>query len=399
MQRRSSAREAEQSLGGPGIHLPKDSLGRRTSAASSSRPTMICILLPDLRGGGAERVSIDLARAFSRLGHQVEFALLSATGDFLPEVRQSFSVFDLGVTRFRHALGRFSRYLRVRRPDAVIAMMWPLTAIAPIAAKTSNYHGRVLVCEHGMLSGQYASWGLLHRIMLRASTMIAYRFAGVCVGVSRAVAADMANLASLDVARVVALHNSVRPLTTPDLNAMQEAEALWCTSGPRILSVGNFSEVKNHPMLLRAFADLRRKEAHLMLLGQGPDEPRLRALAAALNIQDRVIFAGFHTDPAPYYATADLFVLSSNREGLPTVLVEALSMGLPVVSTDCQSGPAEILENGRWGRLVPVGDRKALTAAIDAALSDTVDRDALKRRSGDFAPEIAARKYLDLLDL
>jgi len=125
----------------------------------------------------------------------------------------------------------------------------------------------------------------------------------------------------------------------------------------------------------------------------------LRRLAAELGIANRVIFAGFHSDPSPFYATADLFVLSSNHEGFGNVIVEALSFGLPVVSTDCPSGPAEILENGRWGRLTPVGDAQALARAMDESLSTPVDRDALKRRAADFSPEIAARKYLDLLGL
>ena len=144
---------------------------------------------------------------------------------------------------------------------------------------------------------------------------------------------------------------------------------------------------------------LARPDARLVLLGQGQNEAMLRALADELGIADRVIFAGFHPDPSPFYATADLFVLSSDYEGFGNVIVEALSFGLPVVSTDCPSGPAEILGNGRWGRLVPVGDAAALAGAMREALASPVDREALKRRAADFSPEIAARKYLDLLGL
>lgn len=134
-----------------------------------------------------------------------------------------------------------------------------------------------------------------------------------------------------------------------------------------------------------------------MLLGKGEEEAALRALAVELGISDKVIFAGFHADPSAFYATADLFVLSSDYEGLPTVLIEALSFGVPVVSTDCPSGPAEILENGRWGRLVPMGDAGALARAMAEALRAPVDREALRRRAADFSPEIAAQRYLTLL--
>ena len=181
---------------------------------------------------------------------------------------------------------------------------------------------------------------------------------------------------------------------------MAQAEKLWCCPpGKRVLTVGSLKEQKNHPLLLRAFARIPDPQARLMLVGMGECEVGLRALAGDLEIADRVIFAGFHPDPTPFYRTADLFVLSSDYEGLPTVLIESLSCGTPVVSTDCPSGPAEILEGGRYGRLVPVRDPAALAAAIQAALSETPDRGALQRRAGDFAPAIAAQRYLDLLGL
>ena len=136
-----------------------------------------------------------------------------------------------------------------------------------------------------------------------------------------------------------------------------------------------------------------------MLVGTGQGEAGLRAIAGDLGIAGRVIFAGFHPDPTPFYRTADLFVLSSDYEGFGNVIVEAMACGTPVVSTDCPSGPAEILEGGRHGRLVPVNDPAALAAAIQAALSEKPDRAALQRRAADFAPDIAARRYLDLLGL
>ncbi|WP_372923147.1 glycosyltransferase, partial [Roseovarius sp.] len=125
----------------------------------------------------------------------------------------------------------------------------------------------------------------------------------------------------------------------------------------------------------------------------------LLSLAQELGVADRVILAGFHPDPTPFYKTADLFVLSSDYEGFGNVIVEALACGTPVVSTDCPSGPGEILDGGRYGRLVPVGDAPALAKAIETSLGDTTDRDALIRRADDFAPQIAARKYLDLVEL
>lgn len=165
------------------------------------------------------------------------------------------------------------------------------------------------------------------------------------------------------------------------------------------MTVGTLKAQKNQALLLRAFARLPMKDARLMLVGSGALEDDLRRLAAELGVGERVVLAGFHADPAPFYATAELFVLPSNDEGFGNVLVEALSFGLPVVSTDCPSGPAEILENGRWGRLVPVGDEAALAKAMMETLASPPDPDALRRRAADFASGIAARKYLEALGL
>ena len=254
--------------------------------------------------------------------------------------------------------------------------------------------------EHGILSAQYRDWGRFHRLLLRLSTSLGYRHVNSRIGVSAGVAADMASLSGMRKDAFEVVHNPVPPRAVPEQAALDIADRLWSgPSGARILTVGTMKAVKNHPLLLRAFARLDRPDARLMFVGDGDGREALLSLARELGVTDRVIFAGFHPDPTPFYKTADLFVLSSNYEGFGNVIVEALACGTPVVSTDCPSGPAEILENGKWGRLTPVGNADALAEAMRASLEDDHDTAALKRRAADFAPEIAARKYLKLLDL
>lgn len=361
---------------------------------------MISILLPDLRGGGAERVCLDLAREFVRQGHQVEFVLMQAVGDFLPQAQSEFAVVDLQTRRTRAVPLALARYLRRRKPQVLIANMWALTSAAVLGRALSGQKTQLLLVEHNTLSRQFRTWGRLHNAMMAVSMRLTYPRADWVAAVSEGAARDTACLAGLGVDRVTVLHNPIPARPNPLPEAQGLADALWaCPAGQRILTVGSFKEQKNQPLLLRAFAALPRPEARLMLLGQGSGEAALRQLAGELGIADRVIFAGFHADPSPFYATADLFALSSDYEGFGNVIVEALSFGLPVVSTDCPSGPAEILENGRWGQLVPVGDEQALTAALDAGLRQPADRDALHRRAADFAPEIAALRYLQLMGL
>lgn len=359
----------------------------------------ISILLPDLRGGGAERINIDLAHEFTRQGHNVSFVLMQARGELLPQAKADFAVHDLGVKRARQVPFALASYLRSHRPDALLVAMWPLTTIAPIAARLSGFSGHIVVSEHAILSAQYAKWGRAHHIALRASMAFGYRFATARVGVSRGVVQDIAKLAHIPKSKFKAIHNPVASRPTPNHQTMTATDALWGVQhGGRILSVGRFKPVKNHPLLLQAFTQFAQSpDARLMFLGTGPDEVALRSMVDQLGIADRVIFAGFHPDPTPFYMTADLFVISSNYEGFGNVIVEALACGIPVVSTDCPSGPAEILENGRFGTLVPVNDAAALAAAMDASLSSQLDAEALKRRAKDFATEHAGERYLELL--
>lgn len=359
----------------------------------------IAILLPNLRGGGAERVALDLARALKKNGHNIEFVLLKKDGEFLEEAINDFDVTDLGADKVRLALLPLIRYLKYRKPDVLIANMWPITTIAVISRILSGAKTILLLVEHITLSKQYASWGLINNLIMRMSIFFSYRYADHVASVSAGSARDIAGLAGLRQNRVAVLYNPIPKRAKPTSDAIFQAERIWnCKSGNRILTVGSLKEQKNHSLLIKAFAGLSNLDARLMIVGKG-DESRLQKLALDHGVLERVIFAGFHADPSPFYATANLFVLSSDYEGFGNVIVEALSFGLPVVSTNCPHGPAEILEDGLWGWLVPVGDSSTLKSTIDIALSTPVDTVALKRRAEDFSPNLVAKKYMELMDL
>ncbi|MBB6087568.1 glycosyltransferase [Wenzhouxiangella marina] len=359
----------------------------------------ISILLPDLRGGGAEHVNLDLAYEFKRLGCEVEFVLKQARGELLEEARAGFSIVDLDTPRVRALPLPLIRYLRQARPDALLAAMWPLTTIAAVTARMAGRGIRVLVSEHGVLSSQYSGHGRMHRAAMRLSTALGYRLASARIGVSHGVAQDMRRLAFLREGEVQFIHNPVRDRGCDSITDTVPAESFWGKrKGKRIVTVGRLKAVKNHALLLRGFARLLESTpATLMLVGAGELEEHLRHLANDLGVAEQVVFAGFHDDPAPFYASADLFVLTSDREGFGNVIVEAMAQGTPVVCTDCPFGPAEILEGGRFGRLVPVGDEVALAEAMGDVLVNPPDSANLRRRAAEFAPDIAARKYLELL--
>ena len=372
------------------------------SSASSSQHSVatrrLAIFLPDLGGGGAERVSVNLANAFSARGYAVDLLLLRKQGELLGSVSDAVRVVSLDRQRFRQAMRPLSQYLASERPDAILACMWPLTLLAIWARLLTRSTARLVVAEHTTWS--QCDLPPSRRWLARASMRMFFRSADAVVAVSHGAADDLADFAHLGRNRVSVIYNPVVDDSLQERDIQRPTEPVeWCHGGHRrLLAVGSLKKVKDYDTLLRAFARLViDHDAKLLILGEGSQREGLQALAESLRISDRLFMPGYVADPTPYYRHAHLHVLSSRIEGLPTVLIEALAAGTPIVSTDCRSGPREILDNGRFGRLVPVGDPDALAQAMAGALDDPVDRVALKERAGEFSIARAVDQYESLL--
>lgn len=359
---------------------------------------LIALVLPSIGLGGAEIVNITLAQEFLRRGFRVDLV----TGADEPESRvvvpEDARHVALDARRTREMCLQFARYLSRERPACALVSMWPLTTICVLAHGIAASKSRIVLMEHNTLSIQYRDYGPMHRLMLRKSIALSYPYAHERVSVSCGVADDLADLSGIGRDRFSVVHN---PLHRRAANAdgATVAEAFWGGwTGPRIITVGRFKRQKNHAMLIHAFKRLLdTRDARLLMLGTGDLFEATKSLATAEGISDKIFMPGPVADPTPFYRSADLFALSSDHEGFGNVIVEALACGLPVISTDCRSGPAEILENGRFGCLVPVGDAETFARAMADALKSTHDHEALRRRAADFAPERIADQYLNLL--
>lgn len=358
----------------------------------------LSILLPDLRGGGAERVAVNLANSFVQRGYAVDMVLLSATGEFLTDLLPGIRVVDLKLKRLRSVLFPLVRYLRQSRPAALLACMWPLTVVALWARTLALVPMRVLVAEHTTWSRDEianSSWG---RWKVGSTMHFAFPGAEGIVAVSQGAADDLARFANLDRKAITVIYNPVVGDAKPPASAPLAPAGWWTGPHHKVLAVGTLKTIKDYATLLQAFARLcHRIDARLLILGEGECRPALEAQARQLGIEASVFMPGFVKDISPYYQQADLHVLSSTGEGLPTVIIEALAVGTPVVSTDCPSGPREILCEGQFGRLVPVGNAAALTVAMADSLAATHDTAALKARAQDFSIDKATDRYLELL--
>ena len=369
-----------------------------SASGSGSERSRIAIVLPDLRGGGAERVNINLANAFVARGYSVDMVLMRATGELLPQLDPRVRVFNLAVDRVRHLFFPLVRYIRSEQPSGMLACMWPLTVVAVLARAYTRAKCRLVLAEHTTWSVARIAQQPLTRLIIRLTMRVLYGRADAIVAVSKGSASDLERMARMQPKSVSTIYN---PLIDPGraAPALPTTPEAW-VSGPhkRVLAAGTLTEIKDYPTLLRAFFLVRESfDAKLLILGEGAQRTELQALIGELGLANEVFMPGFVLNPRSYFAHADLHVLSSTGEGLPSVIVEALEQGTPVVSTDCPSGPREILDYGRYGTLVPVADPRALAEAITGSLLASHDTEALRARAREFSIEPAVDQYLALL--
>ncbi|MEO3432602.1 glycosyltransferase [Inquilinus sp. CAU 1745] len=364
-----------------------------------SNSNRIAIYLPSLRGGGAERAMATLANGFAARGLSVDLVLANAEGPYLEDVdHHSVRVVDLQSRGVFFSLPGLVRYLRHEQPRVLFSALSHANVVAVWARGLAEIPTRLVISERANLSvTQQFSPGFRQWLVPRFMRA-AYPRADRIVAVSAGVADDLAIAINLPRERISVVHN---PIVTETL-LRQSNEPLthpWLApdAPPLILAAGRLAPQKDFATLIHAFARLRSvRPARLMILGDGIMRDDLMTLAVELGAQKDVAMPGFVDNPFAWMRRSSLFVLSSAFEGLPGVLIQAMACDAPVVSTDCPSGPAEILENGRWGRLVPVGDVSAMAGAMAAALDDSAPPD-VARRALDFGMDQAVDGYLDVM--
>jgi glycosyltransferase involved in cell wall biosynthesis len=338
----------------------------------------LAIFLPTLVSGGAERALLNLAVGFARRDYSVDFVLAQCEGSFMPQFPASVRLVELNPHHVKAGRSILSipalvRYIRKERPQALFTGLHA-NVIAIWARRLAGVPLRLVISEQNTLSLQNKMLPIGFRQIMLGLIRQNYLFADVIAAVSEGVADDLSRTARLPRNRIQVIHN---PIITPELKrkASEELDHPWFKPGepPVILSVGRLNPQKDFPLLLKAFARVRQSiPARLLILGEGPEQAALASLVKQLGIEEHVSFPGFVSNPYPYMARASVYVLSSRWEGLPTVLAEALYCGAPLVATDCPSGPREILRNGLYGRLVPVGDLDSIACAIQATLEGNV---------------------------
>lgn len=388
----------------------------------------IAFYLPNLAGGGVQRIVLKIASALSEQGYTVDLVVGEPSGELSFLLKDRFHLHALKASPYltsRLAALRadpslawlapqlvFSRYLNLswlpdlarylvaRRPAVLFAATPPLNILAVLARRLAKVPVRLVISERSHFSVDVPKLKRRARRLIPAMRR-AYLQADKIIAVSHGVAEDLVQTLGISSQAIEVVYN---PVVSSDweqrLSELIDHPWFGAQEIPVVIAVGRLARQKDYPTLLRAFAKLRAsRPVRLAILGSGNAKvkTRLEALAKDLNVADWVAFLGFQPNPLPYIARANLLVLSSRWEGLPNVLIEALACGTPVVSTDCPSGPAEILENGRYGRLVPVGDVDALARAMAEVLDWPPKPELLKARARDFEEAKAIEAYRTIL--
>jgi len=305
-----------------------------------------------------------------------------------------------GTPRMMRRLPGLVRYLREHRPDALLAFGTQSNLAAILARAIAGASVRVVVSERNTLSVVVRNARAPVRLAYPRLIGSLYPHADAIVAVSRGVASDLSVRAGIPRDRVVAICNGLDAAVVAQASQAPLADAWLAESGkPLILGIGRLHRQKDFATLLRAFAATRpARGARLAILGEGPERRRLEALARRLGIDADVYLPGFVSNPATWMHRASVVVLSSGWEGFPNVLLEALAVGCPVVSTDCPSGPREILADGEYGRLVPVGDHAAMAAAILSTLEAPPPASKLRARASEFSLAVTVGGYRRVLE-
>jgi glycosyltransferase involved in cell wall biosynthesis len=354
----------------------------------------VSIYLTSMSLGGAQRIARNLCSGLVNKGYDVELVLVEARGELLAELPDAVSVVDLGEHRVATSIFPLSRYLRRRQPDVLYAMMTEINVASVLAHRLAQVDTRLIISEHNTLTA--SSTSIKDKLIIRLAGHT-YSLADHIITVSEGVRSDLLEIVDLPADAVSVVYN---PIDVEGIReqAQEKLDHEWFHDDSKdiVLSAGRHVPQKGFDTLMRAFACLDTSGVRLVLLGQGPETESLQALAETLGITAEVDITGYVDNPFKYMANADVFVLSSWYEGFGNVLIESMATGCPVVSTDCPSGPSEILENGKHGPLVPIKNPERMAEAIDEVLTSPPKRSALMRRADEFSVGRITERYEEI---
>ncbi|MGR3766069.1 glycosyltransferase [Rossellomorea sp. NS-SX7] len=338
----------------------------------------ITLFFQSFHSGGVEQILINLANELSKK-YEVTALAMSSEGPLMSDLNDDIQIVNLNKKKASKTIGSLVKYIKENNPDIILSAKHFMNISVLMANLLTGKKTNVISTVHGQLGNSKKDEFMKYFIRLL------YPLSDEIVCVSSGVASEIKELIpSRHVKMVNVIYNPVidrkfieRAEEAMNAQIGKSSEEKW------IVSIGRLSKEKNIDMLIQAFSKLPdKRQCKLVIIGEGPEREKLSSLVFKLGLEKEVIFKGYQKNPFIYLNRADVLALSSEREGLPTVLIEALYFNVPIVSTDCKSGPREILKGGKYGLLVPVKDTDEMATAIETQLKgnqrNPFDADVLK---------------------
>jgi glycosyltransferase involved in cell wall biosynthesis len=358
----------------------------------------VFFLIPSFRGGGAERVVLNIVNNLDKNKFEVCLITISGEGEYKELLSPEIRHFDLKEKRARKSVFKLRKLLKKERPDCVIGYVTQSNIILFLSTLFLYKKITIVNCVQNYYDYTVARQKIVQRFLFSLSL----KFSDYIIGISEEMKNNLKNKLNIKNNKIKIINNST-DLSYINKKKIEDIQDDVFIDEPVIIACGRLTEQKGFSYLIKAFNEIKKefKNATLLILGQGEKEKELKALVKELNIENSVKFLGFKDNPYKYLYNSDLFVLSSLWEGLPGVLIEALACEVPAISTNCKSGPKEILDNGKIGELVKIKDVDSLSNAMLKVLRDKDLQHKYKelglKKVKEFDKDKIIREYEDFL--
>lgn len=352
--------------------------------------------ISSLTGGGTVRVFTNLANNLIKKGAEIDMVVGKKEGPFLKKLDKRVNIINHNSSHkykrlFIINLLLLIKYLKKERPNILISTGTHANIVASLAKLILGSSANVVVCrEVSSLNNKIFINFLIKILFIKNNKIIA---------VSNGVKQDLLKNSFINSKKIKVIYNPIFKKSITIRANDKITHSFFNKNNKIIIAIGRLSKIKDFPTLIKAFKILSKSNENLRLiiLGEGKERDNLEKLIKNYNIENKVDLPGFKDNPYAYLSKSDVFVLSSLSEGFGNVLVEAMACGTPVISTNCPGGPPEILDNGKYGKLVPVSDFKLLAKAIEESLKNPTNPEILIKRAKDFDVEKITNKYIGLI--
>ena len=355
---------------------------------------LISIVIPNFSGGGAEKVMTTLANSLHNQGYKVDLVVFSNSGAFVNDIHHEVNIVNLSTSRASFTVYSLVQYISHNRPDVILSALTHVNIATIIAKFFSRVDFRLVISEHAVVSVIAGNTKQLKEKLYPFFMKLLYRFSDHIITVSEAVLNDVVSITSVDLNQITTIYN---PIDIQRIKNNVKKSTLTKKSIYQIIAVGRLTQEKDFITLIKAFYLVKKEiDACLVILGDGGEYSKIKECIKKYDLEKSVSMLGFVDKPETHIIESDLLCVSSVSEGFGNVIVEALVLGIPVIATDC-GGPREILEDGLYGNLVPVGDYKTISKEMIKAITVEQNLPTIKHLENRFGVAEVTSKYLEVL--